>query len=331
MRRVAAIVAIAGMAALQLVLLCAAAGALSVGAYSQQNDPGHASAGGSVSDGRTSPGGSGPSATTSPQTSSSKTALPSSLSPSGSPTGSSPTDSEVGGISGGDTVPFVDPNFRGGHLKPPGDAFGRACLYFPAQPGACPAPPAPPAAPRGRRGRGRAPPSIDPFAVAQSIADHMPLLPGDISANPSASGWTGVPSWFWLDPPPRRVAAVAVLGAEQVVVTAVPSPEWQFGDGDTTAAGVGRPYERGGSTEGTIRHRYETRCLPGDRGRNPYVLASCSDAGYQVTASVSWTITFVATGPVPAGGGLPARTTTTSLNYAVSELRAFLTANGGPS
>ena len=142
-------------------------------------------------------------------------------------------------------------------------------------------------------------------------------------------------TWFWLEPAPRTIAAVAVLGAEQIVVTAVPSPAWNFGDGAAPAYGAGRPYERGdGAGEGAVAHRYETRCLPGDQGRNPYVLDSCSDVGYRVEANVTWTISFVATGPVPGAGALPSRTTTATVAYPVNEVRAFLSSDrdgGGPS
>lgn len=96
----------------------------------------------------------------------------------------------------------------------------------------------------------------------------MPLLPGEITVNPTAAGWTGVPSWFWLEPTPRTVAAVAVLGAERIVVTAQPHPVWRFGDGAITAGSAGRAYRRGAGVAGSVRHEYETRCLPGDAGRN---------------------------------------------------------------
>jgi hypothetical protein len=163
----------------------------------------------------------------------------------------------------------------------------------------------------------------------------MPLLPGEVRTDPARRGWAGVATWFWLEPAPRTIAAVAVLGAEQIVVTAVPNPAWDFGDGAAPRYGTGRPYERGdASVDGAVAHRYETRCLPGDPGRNPYVLDSCSDVGYRVEADVTWTISFVATGPVPGAGALPSRTTTATAAYPVNEVRAFLSSDrdgGGPS
>ena len=46
--------------------------------------------------------------------------------------------------------------------------------------------------------------------------------------------------------------------------------------------------------------------------------------GYQLVATVSWKISYQADGPVAASGTLPARTTTSSADYPVSEARAFL-------
>lgn len=307
------------------VLPPAAIAGVRIGTYSKQNGTGRATVGGSVSHNDAAPPSSGPAGGSPSGPYAAAPSYPS------SPTAASPgptsggTVSE-GGVSGGETVTF-DPRFRGGVRRAPFDAPGTACLYFPNAPGACPRTPAPAPpnnAPRGR-GRPRAPP-IDPFAVAGSIARSIPLLPGRIYANPSVdrSGWTGVASWFWLDPAPRTIAAVATLGAERVVVTAAPSPEWQFGDGAVASGGPGRPYRRGESMQGAIHHAYSTRCLPGDRGRNPYVLDSCTDAGYLVAADVTWAITFVATGPAPAAGTLPSRITSTSVAYPVSEVRAFL-------
>jgi hypothetical protein len=104
---------------------------------------------------------------------------------------------------------------------------------------------------------------------------------------------------------------------------------WSFGDGGSLVGGAGVPYRQGSVATGAIRHVYQTRCLPGDRGHDPNVLSSCGTNGYTVAASVVWAISYQATGPVSAGGALPARTTSTSIAYPVSESRAFLTTSGG--
>jgi hypothetical protein len=172
---------------------------------------------------------------------------------------------------------------------------------------------------------------LNPVAIAAAIAGRLDLFPGRIQASPAASrgGLTGAESWFWLLPAPRREALSIALRGERVTVSAEPSVEWRFGDGGVLFGGAGRPYVPGPPPADSIRHLYETRCLPGDVGRDPYVLSGCGTRGYRVEAVVHWAISFDATGPVAVSGSLPSRTTTAGLAYPVSEARAFLVGGGG--
>lgn len=170
-------------------------------------------------------------------------------------------------------------------------------------------------------------PRLDPTAIAGQVARTMDLALGSIEASPSAtrSGLTGDRTWFWLAAALSRNQATVSLGGETVTITADPSAtEWGFGDGGGRSGGAGVAYQPGPPPADAITHVYETRCLPGDQGRNPNVLPSCEGDGYHVFARVSWTISFTAIGPVAASGGLPARTTESELDYPVSEARAFL-------
>jgi hypothetical protein len=194
---------------------------------------------------------------------------------------------------------------------------GRVCIYAPNSVLPCYTIVGPGGAPGG--------PGLDPGAIAASVADRLSLLPGRIQTSPRVTGLTGTDSWFWLDPPPGPEVLTVTLAGETVTVRAEPSAvEWRFGDGADLSGGPGRPYRPGPAPAGAVLHFYETRCLPGDQGRNPYVLASCSSVGYQVEAVVAWSISFSATGPVEASGALPSRTTATSTAYPVSEARGFL-------
>jgi hypothetical protein len=204
------------------------------------------------------------------------------------------------------------------------DVEGRSCVYLPNSLTPCynvVAPGGQPAAP-----------AVNPVAVAASAARRLDLTLGRIVASPSAraAGLTGAASWFWLEPEPGTRSVSVSLEGERVTVTAdAAAVEWRFGDGVVRQGGPGRPYRRGRPPEGSVRHRYETRCLPGDQGRNPYVLASCGSDGYRVDAVVTWGISYRASGPVSASGSLPGRTTETSMEYPVSEARAFLAPGGG--
>lgn len=169
--------------------------------------------------------------------------------------------------------------------------------------------------------------AVDPALIAARAAETMDLSLSPIVASPSASvnGLTGDRSWFWLAGAPSPREVTVALGGEAVRVRAVPAAAvWSFGDGGGSAGGPGVAYQPGPPPAGAITHVYETRCLPGDLGRDPNVLPSCESDGYHVVAQVEWTIAFTASGPVAAGGGLPARTTAAELVYPVSEARAFL-------
>jgi hypothetical protein len=173
-------------------------------------------------------------------------------------------------------------------------------------------------------------PGVNPAAIAAAIAERLELFPGRIQASPAArrGGLTGADSWFWLSPAPRREVLSISLRGERVTVSAQPSIEWRFGDGAALVGGAGRPYTPGPPPADAIRHLYQTRCLPGDVGRNPYVLPSCGARGYPLEALVHWAISFEATGPVSASSSLPSRTTSAGLAYPVSEARAFLLGRG---
>lgn len=201
------------------------------------------------------------------------------------------------------------------------DAAGHACQYVPNSVTPC----FTLVGPGSNNGAGR----LSPSAVAQSLSQRVELAPGEIKTNPTRAGLTGAQSWFWLDPAPRRQSLSISLAGETVNVIADPTVEWRFGDGSAVDAGPGVPYQADASAANAITHVYGTRCLPGDQGRDPYVLASCGQAGYSVEALVVWRITYSAAGPIDASGTLPARTTETSTAYPVSESRAFLVSGGG--
>jgi hypothetical protein len=198
------------------------------------------------------------------------------------------------------------------------DGAGHACMYAPSSILPC----------FTVFGTAAQPAVASPAVIAASVARRLPLEIGQIHASPQLRGLTGADSWFWLDPAPRPVDLSVSLAGETVRVSADPEVEWNFGDGATVTGGPGVPYEAGAAPPGAIRHAYQTRCLPGDQGHDPYVLASCGQSGYTVQALVVWRITYTASGPISGTGTLPTRTTESSMSYPVSESRAFLVQGG---
>jgi hypothetical protein len=222
------------------------------------------------------------------------------------------------------TLPSNSPLLQNAHPLGPGTLWyqgppGQQCVYAPSTSPSCFAI----VQPTGGR--------LDPSVVAAVVAQSMDLVLPPIASSPSASrsGLTGDATWFWLQGAPASRSATVRLGAETVSVTAAPSAAfWSFGDGTGVSGGAGVTYRPGTAPAAAITHVYQSRCLPGDQGRDPNVLASCGNEGYQVSARVRWTISFIAAGPVVARGGLPARTTESALVYPVSEARAFLVGGG---
>jgi hypothetical protein len=197
------------------------------------------------------------------------------------------------------------------------DGAGHVCLYAPNSVLPC-------FTITGTGNTGPAAAPLTPVTIAAHVADRMALSPGQLKASPSGAGLSGAASWFWLDPAPATERLTVSLAGEAVTVTAVPQVEWQFGDRSGIDGGAGVPYRSGPVVADAITHVYDTRCLPGDQGHDPYVLSTCGNNGYQLVATVSWKISYQADGPVAATGRLPSRTTTSSADYPVSEARAFL-------
>lgn len=197
------------------------------------------------------------------------------------------------------------------------DGAGHACMYAPNSVLPC-------FTLTGGADPGAAAPPPTPATIAAHVADRLALSPGEVTASPSRAGLTGAASWFWLDPTPTTQQLSLTLAGESVTVTASPVVTWSFGDGATHDGGAGVPYQPGAPPDAAVTHVYNTRCLAGDQGRDPYVLASCGSDGYQLIAAVTWQISYRATGSVAAAGTLPTRTTTSFTTYPVSEARAFL-------
>ena len=99
-------------------------------------------------------------------------------------------------------------------------------------------------------------PTVDPFQLALSARDRLPVPEGAIEANPTRS-LVGLPTFFWYSgydgrPLTRTVSAFGVT----VQVEATPtSYRWAFGDGASlTSQGLGRAYP----ARSPITHTYQT-------------------------------------------------------------------------
>jgi hypothetical protein len=99
-------------------------------------------------------------------------------------------------------------------------------------------------------------PTVNPFRLALSARDRLPMPSGGIGANPARS-LVGLPTWFWYEgydgrPLTKTVTAFGVT----VQVQATPTRyRWDFGDGSAmTSSSLGRPYP----ARSAITHTYQT-------------------------------------------------------------------------
>ncbi len=216
-----------------------------------------------------------------------------------------------------------------GEVTEPSRANGETCQTLPASAVPCYGVVALP--PEEAETRGATPP-VNPAVLAEAAATRLALGPGRIQVSPSVhtAGLTGAASWFWIEPAPAvRSLSVSLRGERVTVSASAASVRWSFGDSSELVAGPGVPYRAGSAPAAAVRHIYQTRCLPGDQGHDPYVRSSCGPNGYAVEAMVQWGISYTASGPVGGGGALPSRSTAASIAYPVGEARAFLTTAGG--
>lgn len=305
-----ALLLLGGLLALAAIVPVYASGSVGIHIYTQETEGGHgASAGASITYTHATAGTPGSQA--------------------GAPSGGAPGTQGPAPVAAVESPPAATAVSSGESSGSAGSGrlHGKGCpaLNYPP-PCLLPASTSPPAP------AGSARPPVNPAVLAASVAERLSLSAGSVQASPSArmAGLTGAASWFWLSPSPSPRSLSVSLGGESVSVTASAGRvQWAFGDGGELSGGPGVPYRPGGVPAGAVLHTYTTRCLPGDRGHDPYVLSSCGAQGYRVQASVVWDVSYRASGRVSGSGALPSRSTFTSIVYPVSEARAFLTSGAG--
>jgi PKD domain len=144
-------------------------------------------------------------------------------------------------------------------------------------------------------------PGADPEAIARRAAAQLLAQPGAVGILPART-LTGLPTYYWLDGTGRRQTTRTQAGLTLHIQAIPVAYEWAFGDGTIVHGGPGADGPPGTSD---IRHIYRR-----------------SDH-YQVSATVTWSVTFGLNGQTYE---LPdAFTTTATTDLAVDQLRARLT------
>ena len=174
----------------------------------------------------------------------------------------------------------------------------------------------------GAAGRPAAQPA--PGTVAQ-LARRYLLLPDPVirsSPAPADLQLTGLPVWLWISRAAwAPLSRTAVVPGEQVTATAAPvRVTWRPGDGSMVICrGPGTPYSS----------RYSPAAASPDCGHT-YTAASARQPGgaYQVTATITWDISWRANGG--AAGALPPLFTTAAAEFRVADSQAINISGGGP-
>jgi hypothetical protein len=166
-------------------------------------------------------------------------------------------------------------------------------------------------------------PGAPPPGVLGQIARRLLVLPGPVIRSSPAPGdlqLVHLPVWLWVNraawTPRSKTAAVP---GEQVTATATPaSVTWRMGDGSVvTCRGPGTPYTP----------RYSPASASPDCGHT-YSRSSAGQprGAYRVAATITWDVTWQATGGV--GGTLPPLFSTSAVAFRVAESQAVNTAGG---
>jgi len=167
---------------------------------------------------------------------------------------------------------------------------------------------------------GAAPPAgqqVTPAMLARQASRFLPLPLPIIHTNPPADRdqVVNLPTWLWVDAARwgRRTATAAVPGLSVTVVATPSTVTWRPGDGTVHVChGPGTAYDPArapGAQQTACSYTYHRSSLGAPAGR------------YQMTATITWDVSWTTTGAIGASGTLPpmARSAATELRVIEAE------------
>lgn len=179
-----------------------------------------------------------------------------------------------------------------------------------------PVPGTPPPAPAGSPPTGQ---PVTPALLARQASRYLPLPVPAIHTNPSADRdqLVNLPTWLWVDPASwgRLIATAAVPGLSVTVVATPSTVTWRPGDGSVhVCQGPGTAYDPARATpaqQPTCAYTYRRSSLAEPAGR------------YQMTATITWTVSWTASGAIGASGTLPPMARSAAMTLRVIEAQAL--------
>jgi hypothetical protein len=175
-----------------------------------------------------------------------------------------------------------------------------------------------PAAPAGALAN----PAIDPALVAQQAENSLRLPSPQIETNPSTTAIVNLPTWLWVGKGTWGQESVsATVGTVTATATATPQQVvWTTGDGGSvTCEGPGTAYQPSVPAQSQTTNCSYTyrRSSAGE----PVANGDPNSAGFPVTATITWGVSWTAQGEA-AGGTLAPLTTTSSTSLPVEQIQS---------
>ena len=158
--------------------------------------------------------------------------------------------------------------------------------------------------------------AVDPATLARQAWSELPLVFPAAQTSPETGRpqYVGLATWLWVDPGSwRPLTATAQVPGLSATVTATPSRvEWDMGDGRVETCGAGTPYDNSRAARDQ-----STNCS------HTFTDASStrSDGRFHATATMWWTVTWVASDG--SSGTLPAAFRSTRFDLVVDEIQAL--------
>jgi len=164
--------------------------------------------------------------------------------------------------------------------------------------------------------------AANPNVVAARAEASIVLPAPTVHVNPAGFSVVNLPTWLAIDPTMWH-SYEATATVDGVTATALATPQtvtWTMGDGDVVECdGPGTEFDSSPSadlqsTSCAYTYVRSSYGQPSDDG-NP------NDGAYQVTATVTWKVTWTAVG-APGGGPLPSLHTASTVAIRVEQVEA---------
>jgi hypothetical protein len=169
------------------------------------------------------------------------------------------------------------------------------------------------------------PPSTPPGALARQAVDSLTLPSPVINLNPSSFSVVNLSSWLWIDPSSwHSFRATATAGGVTATATAVPEAvTWSMGDGHSVVCnGPGTPYQAAISANAQSTNCSYTYVRSSAGEPSP---GDPNNAAFTVVSTISWSVTWSATG-AEGGGALPTLRTSSTAHVRVEQVESIGTA-----